>query len=272
MTDDKSRVAWADVEDTAQATDYLDTVTGLDAIEAYKRRSHRLLNLGSGDRVIDVGCGTGEDVLSLADHVGADGEVMGIDRSPTLIAEARTRCAETDRATFLIGDALRLGFGTDAVDGCRTDRVLQHLPEPARAIAEMCRVTRPGGRVTLSEPDWRTFTLSVPSVDEALTEAVTDERWSGVRRPAIGSSLYVYAREAGLTDLEINATTIAITDFDTANQVLQFDERLDTMQATDVVRSDRAQQWRDGVRRADAVGTFFSSMTGFTVAGTVPTT
>ena len=68
---------------------YLDTVTGLEAAQAYKQRSYELLNLKPGHRVLDVGCGTGDDVCAMAKIVGLSGRVVGIDNSEVMIAEAK---------------------------------------------------------------------------------------------------------------------------------------------------------------------------------------
>ena len=53
--------------------------------------------------------------------------------------------------------ALRLGIPADTFDGCRVDRVLHHLDDPARALTELTRVARPRGRVVACEPDIDTF-------------------------------------------------------------------------------------------------------------------
>jgi ubiquinone/menaquinone biosynthesis C-methylase UbiE len=97
----------------------------------------------------------------MLDKVGATGRVVGIDASQELIAKAieRTR-ARSRRLEFQVGDALALDFADDTFDACRIDRVLQHLHEPARGVAEMARVTRPGGRLCAHEPDWHTMTIA----------------------------------------------------------------------------------------------------------------
>lgn len=271
MSDDDSRPTWDDVDSTAErATDYLDSVTGIEAIQAYKRRSHRLLHPSRGDRILDVGCGTGDDALALAEHVGPAGEVVGIDRSQALIAEARERAGATAGVRFAVGDAMQLPFEDSEIDACRADRVIQHLDDPGGALAELCRVTKPGGRVAVSDPNWETCVVTAPGVDAEISRQVTDGRWANSRNPAVGHRLYGLVREAGLANVEIDPVTIVFTDFETANEVFYLADRLEMIQEAGVLSTDEADQWLDGVRRADRDDLFFSSMTGCTVAGTVP--
>jgi ubiquinone/menaquinone biosynthesis C-methylase UbiE len=271
MPSDSSRPTWNDVDNTAErATDYLDSVTGVEAIQDYKRRSHRLLHPSQGDCILDVGCGAGDDVLMLADQVRPEGEVVGLDSSKSLIAEARERTGETDGVSFVVGDAMKLPFEENTVDACRADRVFQHLTNPPGALAEMCRVTRPGGRVTATDPNWDTCVVTAPDVETEINQRISDRPWTNSRNPAVGHRLYALVNEAGLTNIEIDPVTIVIPDFRTANEVFYLADRLEMMQEADVLSADEAEQWLAGVRQADTDDLFFSSMTGCTVAGTVP--
>lgn len=72
---------------------FLDTVTGIEAVQAYKRRSYNLLRLRAGNHVLDVGCGTGDDVRAMASKVGPSGRAVGIDNSQVMISEAKKRSA-----------------------------------------------------------------------------------------------------------------------------------------------------------------------------------
>lgn len=271
MPSDDSRPTWDDADGTAeQATDYLDSVTGVESIKDYKRRSHRLLYPSQGDCILDVGCGAGDDVLMLADQVRPGGEVVGLDNSEALIAEASERAGEAEGVSFVVGDAMQLPLKENSVDACRADRVFQHLAEPREALAEMCRVTRPGGYITASDPNWDTCVVTAPGLETEINQHITDRRWTNSRNPAVGHRLYALVQEAGLTNIEIDPVTIVITDFETANEVFYLADRIEMMQDADVLSADKAEQWLAGVRQADTDDLFFSSITGCTVAGTVP--
>jgi SAM-dependent methyltransferase len=101
--------------------------------------------LPAGDeRALDVGTGAGALALALAPVVR---EVVGVDRVPELLALARERAAGLDNAEFVEGDATALPFPDFSFDLSGTLRTLHHVHRPELVLAELTRVTRPGGRV-----------------------------------------------------------------------------------------------------------------------------
>lgn len=94
------------------------------------------------ERALDVGTGAGALALALAPLVR---DVVGLDRVPELLALARERA--TANATFVEGDAERLPFEAWSFDLAGTLRTLHHVARPELVLAELVRVTRPGGRI-----------------------------------------------------------------------------------------------------------------------------
>lgn len=262
---------WSAVDEEAeQAAAYLETVTGLDAIQAFKRRSHRLLRPREGDRILDVGCGVGDDVQALTTHVGPEGTVLGIDKSESLIAEARSRTEDSSIAEFWVGDAMDLDLPDDSVDASRADRVFQHLTDPRQALGEMCRVTRPDGRLAVTDVDWGTLVLDATGVDPARTESVIDPRWAVARQPKIGRRLRGLVQDAGLTEITIDAGTVVLTDFGLVKEVFNLEDRLAAMRDADALSAEASEAWLSEVREAAAADELFAAISGVTVAGTVP--
>jgi SAM-dependent methyltransferase len=99
-----------------------------------------------GDRVLDVGAGTGVLALSLESSLPRS-EITGIDPSPEFIEYARTH-AKTPRVHFEVGDAQALHFEAAAFDATLAQLVMNFIPDHQQAAREMRRVTRPGGVVS----------------------------------------------------------------------------------------------------------------------------
>jgi SAM-dependent methyltransferase len=140
-------------------------------------RAH--LGLREGERLLDVGCGTGEAVLALGDDLGPSGEIVGLDLSERMLRVARrTAAAAACRVRFAVGDACALDEPDDSYDAVRSERTLQWLADPARAAAELARVVRRGGRVSLIDSDWSTFTIDVGDarLGAAVRRALAVER------------------------------------------------------------------------------------------------
>jgi ubiquinone/menaquinone biosynthesis C-methylase UbiE len=123
-----------DVDQSGGATQligYLDQVAGFAESHALKRRIFALLKLQSGHRVLDVGCGTGDDVRGMAELVGAVGQAVGIDQSEVMIQEAERRSVnQSPPVEFRVMDAHHLDFPDGTFDSVRAERVLQHAEAP----------------------------------------------------------------------------------------------------------------------------------------------
>jgi SAM-dependent methyltransferase len=105
--------------------------------------------------IADVGCGNGMYLAELARR-GFPGRVLGVDLSPGMLAAARERLALTAartvpavRVALTCADATALPLPDGAADLTLAPHMLYHVPEPARALRELRRVTRPGGRVVI---------------------------------------------------------------------------------------------------------------------------
>lgn len=107
----------------------------------------------AGQRVLDVGCGTGYLVRLLAEAVGPRGMAVGIDPSPEMLAHARRQARRASNCQFQAGSAQTLDFLDDRFDVVVSSLAMHHVPEDMRlpAVREMLRVLRPGGRVLLAE-------------------------------------------------------------------------------------------------------------------------
>ncbi|HWD45282.1 MAG TPA: class I SAM-dependent methyltransferase [Actinomycetota bacterium] len=196
-----------------------------DAYEPYIGRWSRLvarellrwLALPGGSVWLDVGCGTGAlagAVLAAADPAA----LVGLDPSPGFVAHARARLGDP-RARFVVADARRLPLADAAVDAAVSGLVLNFVPDPAQAVAEMARVTRPGGRVAAYVWDYaegmeliRRFWDAAADLDPAATDLDEGRRFPLCRPEPLAGLL----RDAGLAGVEARPLRVptVFRDFD----------------------------------------------------------
>lgn len=105
----------------------------------------RFAGVADGERILDVGCGTGSLTFTLP-KAAAIGEIAAFDFSPVFVEEAQRRNTDP-RITILQGDATAIPFEDGRFDRALSLLVLHFVPEADRAVAEMHRVVRPGGVV-----------------------------------------------------------------------------------------------------------------------------
>jgi ubiquinone/menaquinone biosynthesis C-methylase UbiE len=261
--------AWAKADLAANPDPvlYLDTVRTTEFGNAYKRRTFECLKVRQGDHVLDLGCGTGDDVLALAGLTGTSGKAVGIDKNPAMIEEATQRSKGLDLpVSFRVGDACNLPFPDNSFDGCRSDRAVQHMERPDEAICEMARVVRPGRWVVVSEPDWETLALdsSNRSVTRRVVSWISDQ---GVRHGWIGRQLYPLFRKAGLVNIAVHGDTFVICDFDLADRIWGLRRHAHNAQQAGRISEAELNSWLEEFREANHTGQFFSAIMGIMVCG-----
>lgn len=139
---------------SARFYDWLASAYTLGREAQLRERTLNVAGVVAGEKVLDVGCGTGTLALAAKRRVGASGSVRGIDASEEMIDRARAKSARRRLAvTFEVAAAQSLPFADAAFDVVLCSLAVHHLPEDARAgaLAEMRRVLKPEGRALIVE-------------------------------------------------------------------------------------------------------------------------
>ncbi len=239
-----------------------------DNAEAYQRLMGRwsgllaealidFAGLDEGDRVLDVGCGTGSLALALAARA-QPAAITGIDIAAPYIAYAAARSADP-RLDFRVGDAVALDLPAGSFDRTLSQLALNFMSDPSRAIAGMRRVTRPGGAVAAAVWDFpgglvyqRIFWDTAAALDPAADAARARHYSSPLTGPG---QLAAAFREAGLRDIGEGSLTIRIEYRDFAD----YWEPIENAQGPvgDYVKGlapDRLAALQSAVRRAYLAG------------------
>jgi len=173
----------------------------------------------AGNRILDVGCGTGSVELRLSRLRVPQIALVGIDRlvERAIVAE-RTTDGHNLRASFSAADACHLPFPSATFDSTFCVAVLQHIGDVSEALREFARVTRPGGRILAVEPDnaARYWYSSVNEGMEAFAEArkffdVVSKTRGDVPEARIGPRLTTLFAESGIEPLEVQPFPVSLS-------------------------------------------------------------
>jgi ubiquinone/menaquinone biosynthesis C-methylase UbiE len=161
--------------------------------------------LRPGMRALDLGCGTGAVTRVMA-TMAAPGRVTGVDMSAARLAQARQLASERGlEIEFVEGEATHLPFPSASFDYTWSRFLFEYLPDPQRALAELIRVTRPGGLVTVGDLDGQIeqFYPLDPAIETDLRDALQLLGETGFD-PRTGRKLYHWFYQAGLRDIAVH--------------------------------------------------------------------
>jgi SAM-dependent methyltransferase len=236
-------------------------------IQRVRRTAFDALRPGPGQRLLDAGAGTGDVARRLGAAVTRTGQVVALDFSETFLAAARAR-HDGGPVQYVAGDVSALELPDDTFDGVWCERVLQHVVDADRAIGELARVTRPGGRVCLIDTDW--LSLAFDGVPAQLATAVLDMmRYRVGSHPSdMGRTLRRRLVAAGLSDVEATPVTCYFGDPASAAVVLPMVNPAvprDAFMAAAEIR----EPWLAEVAAAGERGEFLAVLTIWVAVGTV---
>ena len=249
--------------------DYLDAAARL--LLPSKLRTYELMELQEGHRVLDLGCGPASDTIALAGIVGETGRVVGVDADAEMVAEANERASAAElagRVTHDHADAASLPFDDDSFDACRSERVFQHLPDPTAALAELIRVTRPGGRIVVLDTDYGSGSIATefPEIERRLFE----QYCSMMNGPFVARLLYRMFKAADLDDVTVEPAPFIIDDIDVFSTMFILDRGLREAEEAGRLTSDEIRRFRADLEQSAEIGGFLACANQLLVTGKKP--
>jgi arsenite methyltransferase len=265
-------VASIDMERAREIRDRLELRARAEDEVAARAAYLDLIAVAPGERVLDVGCGSGVVTRELARRVAPRGLAIGVDPSPALLAVARELADHHgvgEHVDFRVGDARALPFADGDFDVAMAVTSLAHIPDGARAIPELVRVTRAGGRVGIFDRDPDSFIISHP--DRALTRRIVAafsdhasvDGWLARRLPGL-------LADAGVRDIRVRAFTPL--ERDASGFYAWYAVRAaEVAVESGAISAEERQGWLDAFRAEQAAGRSLAGMTQLFIWGTRPT-
>lgn len=264
---------FCDVDHSDNPRSYLTYVNRINAHELSRSSKRelfkRILRPRTGERILDIGCGAGHDAHKLARLVGRNGHVVGIDRSKTMIREARRRMQHKDLSLeFGVCDAHHLKFPDNTFDACLAIGTLMFMQNPSQVLTEVLRVLKPGGRFVAHESDWDS--LAITAGNDPVTDTVVKIIQKSVCHSGIGHQLPVLFWQAGFKHTFMGAGTLTLSDYTLANEGWRIEATLEEARKAGAISSMDVRKLLHQLKVASETGKFFGASTGFAVAGIKP--
>jgi arsenite methyltransferase len=224
-------------------------------VVAQRERVLAALGLRLGDHVVDLGCGPGLLALDMLGRIGEQGRLEALDLSDSMLALAQERCAACKNARFQSGDVTALPYQDASFDAAVCTQVYEYVDDVQRALLELHRVLRPGGRAVVVDTDWESCVWH--SSDAARMRQVLDAWDSHCAHPHLPSTLPQRLRAAGLTVERCEVVSLLNVGWDPHTYSAGMIGVL-SRHAAHVLGEATARAWSDDLRSLAAGDYFFS--------------
>jgi SAM-dependent methyltransferase len=239
--------------------------------DAVRRRRlvRAALAVAPGERILDVGCGPGFYCAELLEEVGADGSVVGLDSSASMLALAARRCEGHGNVEFREADATSLPVEDASFDAALCVQVLEYVQDLPAGLAELYRAVRPGGRLVVWDVDWTT--VSWHSADRARMTRVLKAWDEHLAHPSLPRTLAPAMRSVGFERVEVQAHSFAAASLDPDSYGVALVPMIRSfVPDRNGVSKDEAKAWAAEQRELGNRGEFYFACLQFCFAATRP--
>jgi SAM-dependent methyltransferase len=235
-----------------------------------------LLDPQPGERIADLGCGTGDALQVVAKRI--DAEVIGLDFSSAVLRTAARALGQLPGVRLLLAQADLadpVPLADASVDRALCHNVLECLSQPAALVAEAHRVLRPGGRLVLSHSDFDTLLFA--SEDLELTRRLvrsycdTQQDWMEAVDGTIGRRLVDIMGQSPMQIVDVQARVNVSLRFEPGELGYAYAHNLArTLQISGAADPAVLNGWLSGLQRLDRRGAFLFSVNDYAVVATRP--
>ena len=253
-----------DKSDTDFLIQFLDDANRFPSIVASFRTQLELLDLKSGDNVLDIGCGIGDRAAQMAEIVAPNGKVVGTDLSSVMVEASKNRHADRGLPVeFHVATACEQPFPDGSFDCIRTERVLMYLEDPTQAFRESRRLLKDGGRLLVVDFDWDAlvFAHKNKALTRRIVEFISDSFPSG----RVGADLFGIFKNFGFQGIAVRPIAYLCP--------LEFTKRVCVGIIQDgvdggVFDETEVADWWAALEQDERDGIYFMAFEGYIVAGT----
>mgnify|MGYP001065809758 CR=1 FL=1 len=237
--------------------EYLEKTTQL--LKEIKEKSYeRFLNIEEG-HIADIGCGTGQDVINLAQLIPGNVKVTGVDIEDAMIRKAEELAQGMEKVAFVKANVEELPFDHEALHGLRNERLIQHVHDPLQAFREFNRVLKPGASLVIVETDWSSISLycGLPGMANRIKDFYANHN---VANGSVALELDTLLLQTGFRDIEFNVYPLVSHSLQQVIAFTRLDYILAQMLERELLTTEEHEAWNKTLQEADQNGHFALSL------------
>lgn len=235
-------------------------------VVAQREKVLALLAPKAGERALDIGCGPGLTTEALAQAVGPQGRVLGIDIAPPMLAIAKRSCADLPHVEFGMADVVSLPHADASFDIALASQVYEYVEDIDRALVELARVIRPGGRAVLVDTDWESAVWA--SHDDARMRLVLETWNEHIPHPQLPRTLKRRMEQAGFANVRVEVVPLLNLAYDPNTYSVGMMKLIgDFATGRNGLTAADIAAWRDDARAIGEEGDYFFSLNRYVFIG-----
>ncbi len=248
---------WGRLNEVADLQPVLATLDTLPSgFREARRTMLRQLQLRSTSHVLEAGCGPGTALPDLLELVGPTGRIVGVDPTTGLVDEARqrARAAAIPNVTYDVGDVRDISYPDETFDAVFCDKILTHVSPVERAIGELARITRRGGRVGAVE--WFAQGMVIAAEYTVTRQVLDGSAPQAALNPMVPLELEQLFETSGLRDVTGGTIVAEAREYAPSLQTMlkrRVQQAIDRGAAT----ADAGTAWLAELEARDARGKFY---------------
>ncbi|WP_246942202.1 demethylmenaquinone methyltransferase [Bacillus pinisoli] len=205
--------------------DLMNSIISFQRHIAWRRKTMQIMNVQKGDHALDLCCGTADWTIALANEVGPEGKVYGLDFSKNMLSVGQQKVEELhlNQVELLHGNAMALPFPDNSFDFVTIGFGLRNVPDYMQVLKEMYRVVKPGGKAVCletSQPELPVFKQGyyiyfqhiMPLFGKLFAKSYEEYSWlqeSAKDFPGM-TELATMFKDAGFTDVQVKPHTFGV--------------------------------------------------------------
>ncbi|QXN62666.1 methyltransferase domain-containing protein [Serratia fonticola] len=238
--------------------DFMDNANCLPEHELINRRLAEVMEPLDCKCILELGCGTGNDVRRLMTLYPEITEVVGVDLSEAMIAEANNRIGDDSRIRYEQGDGKRLAFADNTFDCARAKLVLMHCENIDATLTELIRVVKPNGKIAVFDHDFDG--LLIDHYNQPLTRLIVERFSNKAKNNWSGRQLFRRFLQHRLVNVAVEAISVNLT-FELLRSMFLGQDDISEL-------ASEEQVWWEELACSQERGHFFASFPGFLAVGT----
>lgn len=209
--------------------------------------------------VLDIGCGTGVDVINIAQMSQGRISVIGLDHDDALIAIASNNSKEIENANFVVAEVGQIPFDDNYFSGIRAERLIQHLDDVNPIFQEVYRTLKPGSPFVIVETDWSS--LCFYNGDTEIAAKIVDYlTFKKVKNGLASKKILNYYESSNFINPFIEIYPLIANNLNDIYTYLWMDKIILEMVSNDIISSDERKKFVEALETADKNKSFACSL------------